>query len=180
MPRTRTRYPSLLAGAVAIALLVTGCHVKNPYEPTEPGAAAEAAQTLTTLPSLEDTREQVETAILHLGHQISTIAPEVFFEWRREDSRGRCLPPFEQTEGEDILLRAYVSETPIPERHWQQAYELAVETAHSLGADHLTVFKDAPNDHDLRFTSDTGTTFRFGSQAAALISGSTGCRLPKK
>ncbi|MGB0972002.1 MAG: hypothetical protein ACPGVG_13725 [Mycobacterium sp.] len=30
----------------------------------------------------------------------------------------------------------------------------------------------------MQFTSDTGTTLRFGPQVAALISGSTGCRLP--
>lgn len=165
---------------VAFALLTTGCHVKNPYEPTEPGKAAQAAETLTTLPSLEDTRAQLETAIEALGHQISLIAPEVSFHWRREDSRGNCMAPFEQTGGEVILLRKYVSSTPIPELRWQQAYELAVETAHSLGADNLTVFKDNPNDHDLQFTNDTGTTLRFASQAAALITGRTGCRLPQK
>lgn len=162
MTRQSTRNVSLLVGVVAIALLATGCHVKSPYEPTDPSDAAEAAETLTTLPSLEDTRDQVETAILQLGHQISVIAPEVFFEWRREDSRGNCMAPFERTDGQRILLRNYVSETPIPELHWQQAYDFAVEVAHSLGA------------------SDTGITLRFGSQAAALISGSTGCRLPSK
>lgn len=57
---------------------------------------------------------------------------------------------------------------------------MAQQAASSLGATELTVFKDYPNDHDLQFTSDTGTTLRFGSQAAALITGSTGCRLPSK
>lgn len=165
---------------VALALLATGCHVNNPYQPTDPTKASQAADTLSALPSLQDTYAQVETAILHLGQQITTIAPTVSWDWRREDSRGNCMAPIEQTDGERIVFRSYVSDTPIPEQHWQQVYNLAVETAHSLGADSLTVFKDNPNDHDVQFTSDTGTTLRFGSQAAALISGSTGCRLPSK
>lgn len=165
---------------VALALLATGCHVNDPYEPTAPGEASKAAETLAALPPLEDTQAQLETAIVDLGHQISMLAPDVHFEWRREDSRGNCTAPFEQTDGERIILRNYVSDTPIPEQHWQQAYNLAVETAHSLGADNLVVFKDNPNDHDLQFTSETGTTLRFGTQVAALISGSTGCRLPSK
>lgn len=69
-------------------------------------------------------------------------------------------------------MRGYVSDTPIPEQNWKQAYDLAQQAAISVGATNLTVFKDAPNDHDVQFTSDTGTTLRFGSQAAALISGS--------
>lgn len=152
----------------------------NPYQPTDPTDASKAADTLTALPSLEETQTQLEAAITQLGQQISEIAPAVRWEWRREDSRGNCLPPFEQSDGQEVLLRNYVSDTPIPERHWQQAYNLAVETAHSLGADNLTVFKDNPDDHDLQFTSDTGTTLRFGSQVTALISGSTGCRLPSE
>lgn len=164
---------------IALALLATGCHLNDPYEPTEAIEASKAADTLNQLPSLEDTYAQMEAAIMHLGQQITAIAPTVSWDWRREDSRGNCMAPFEQTDGERIVFRNYVSDTPIPEQHWQQAYDLAVETAHSVGADNLTVFKDNPNDHDVQFTSDTGTTLRFGSQAAALITGSTGCRLPR-
>ncbi|OBJ97354.1 hypothetical protein A5638_14315 [Mycolicibacterium fortuitum] len=78
------------------------------------------------------------------------------------------------------MLRNYVSDNPIPEQNWKQAADLAQQAASSLGATELTVFKDHPNNHDLQFTSDTGTTLRIGSQAAALITGSTGCRLPSK
>jgi hypothetical protein len=154
--------------------------VDKPYQPTDPTTASQAATVLTSLPSLEDTKTQMETAIVQLGHQITAIAPTVSWDWRREDSRGSCNPPFDQSDGERIELRGYVSDTPIPEQNWKQAYDLAQQAATSVGATNLTVFKDAPNDHDVQFTSDTGTTLRFGSQAAALISGSTGCRLPRK
>lgn len=173
------RFLSALVCALSLALLTTGCNVKNPYKPTDPTEATKAAAALTTLPSLEDTQAQVEAAIVALGHQITAIAPTVIWEWRFDHSRTECNPPYEQSDGEEILLRKYVSDTPIPEQSWKQALDLAQQAAHSLGATNLTVFKDSPNNHDLQFTSETGTTLRFGSQAAALLTGSTGCRLPQ-
>ena len=164
----------------SVALLGTGCHVSNPYKPTDAGQASQAADALKTLPSLEDTHTQLESAIVRLGQQIAAIAPSVAWEWRRTDSMGGCNPPYEQSDGQLILLRNYVSDTPIPEQNWMQAVDLAQQAASSLGATELTVFKDHPNNHDLQFTSETGTTLRFGTQAAALITGSTGCRLPSK
>ena len=66
----------------------------------------------------------------------------------------------------------------IPEQYWKQAYDIVAQAAGALGATAVTVFKDAPDNHDVQFSSQTGTTVRFGSQKAALLSGSTGCRLP--
>jgi Lipoprotein confined to pathogenic Mycobacterium len=77
-----------------------------------------------------------------------------------------------------ILLPSYVSDVPIPEQNWKQAYDITAQTARTLGAESVTVFKDAPNDHDVQFSSDTGTILRLASQKAALVSGHTGCRLP--
>ncbi|WP_171055009.1 LppA family lipoprotein [Mycobacterium sp. DBP42] len=151
--------------------------MSHPDMPTDSRRAADA---LKTLPSLEETRAQVESAIEKLGRQITAIAPSVTWEWRREDSRTGCKPPYEQSDGAEILLRKYVSDTPIPEQNWKQAVDLAHQTASTLGTTELTVFKDQPSNHDMEFTSTTGTTLRFGCQAAALITGSTGCRLPSK
>lgn len=178
--RTVRHQFSAITCLALIALLATGCHVTNPYKPTDAGHASQAADALKTLPSLEETHTQVQSAIEKLGQQITAIAPSVTWEWRRTDSRAGCKPPYEQTDGQLILLRNYVSASPIPEQNWKQAFELAQQAASSLGATELTVFKDNPNNHDLQFTSDTGTTLRVGSQAAALITGSTGCRLPNK
>lgn len=178
--RTVRHQLSAITCFASIALLATGCHVSNPYKPTDAGHASQAADALKTLPSLEETRTQVESAIEKLGQQITAIAPSVTWEWRREDSRTGCKPPYEQSDGAEVLLRKYVSDTPIPEQNWKQALDLAHQTASTLGATELTVFKDQPSNHDLEFASETGTTLRFGSQAAALLTGSTGCRLPSK
>jgi len=152
--------------------------MSNPYKPTDSAEAGRAATSLTSLPPLEDTKTQVEAAIVNLGKQITTLVPTLQWDWVREDSRGGCQPPYEQSDGEVILLRNYVATEPIPEQHWQQAYDLAQKAAGALGATMVTTLSDAPNNHDVQFSSSTGTLLRFGSKATALITGSTGCRLP--
>jgi len=178
----RTTHPLRQLGVIAcvtpFALAATGCHVNNPYQPTDPTSASQAATSLTSLPSLEDTQAQLKSVIEHVGQEISAIAPSVTFTWRREESRAGCSPPYEQSEGQEILLAKYVSDVPIPEQNWKQAYDVASQAAKDLGAGNVTVFKDTPNNHDVQFSNDTGTTLRLGSQVAALITGSTGCRLP--
>jgi hypothetical protein len=177
LSRQQRRF-STFACAALIALPATGCHVENRYQPTDPSQASQAATSLTSLPTLEDTKAQVTSTIEHVGEQISAIVPTVRFTWRREESRGGCSPPYEQSDGQEILMPKYVSDVPIPEQNWKQAYDIASQAANELGAANVTVFKEAPNDHDVQFSNGTGTTLRLGSQRAALITGSTGCRLP--
>ncbi|MGH3642243.1 MAG: LppA family lipoprotein, partial [Mycobacterium sp.] len=118
--------------------------MNDPHQPTDPTQASQAAVALTSLPSLEDTEAVMKSAIEQLGGQIATLAPTVAWEWRREASRGGCNPPYEQTDGEQILLRHYVSDTPIPEQNWKQTYDMAQAAATKLGAGTVTVFKDGP------------------------------------
>lgn len=172
------RRRNLAAFAAALALATTGCHVSNPYQPTDPTRASEAAKSLTSLPTLEDTRAQMVALIEHVGQQISAIAPAVRFEWRQEESRGGCMAPYEQSEGNEILLAKYVSDVPIPEQNWKQSYDIASQAASTVGATTVTVFQDAPDFHDVQFSSETGTVLRLASQKAALLTGATGCRLP--
>ncbi|WP_161976562.1 LppA family lipoprotein [Mycolicibacterium sp. CH28] len=152
--------------------------MSKPYQPTDPTHANQAAAALTSLPTLEDTKAQLTAIIEQVGQRISAIAPGVVFTWRREESRGGCTPPYEQSDGNEILLASYVSDVPIPEQDWKKAYNIASQSARTIGATTLTVFQDAPNFHDVQFASDTGTVLRLGSQKAALLTGSTGCRLP--
>jgi len=152
--------------------------MNSPYRPTDPSHASQAATALHSLPALEDTQAQLTSTIEHVGQQISAIAPNVRFAWRRESHSVGCNPPYEQSEGRAILMPSYVSDVPIPEQNWQQAYDIAAQAAGTLDATAVTVFQDEPDFHDVQFSSSTGTTLRLGSQKAALITGSTGCRLP--
>ncbi|MDI3314402.1 MAG: LppA family lipoprotein [Mycobacterium sp.] len=153
--------------------------MKNPYKPTDPDAASKAAATLNTLPSLEDTQTQLKTTIEQIGTAASAIAPTLAWHWLDEPSRGGCSPPYEQSDGQEVLMPNYVSNTPIPEENWQSVFDIARDAAAKLGANSIEVFRDAPGNHDVEFFDETGTTIRLGSQQVALISGSTGCRLPR-
>ncbi|BAP97705.1 hypothetical protein MMAS_27940 [Mycobacteroides abscessus subsp. massiliense CCUG 48898 = JCM 15300] len=72
----------------------------------------------------------------------------------------------------------YVSDVSIPESHWDEVLAAAKETAASIDAPKLDVIHDAPNNHDVRFSNETGTAIGLTSQANTVISGYTGCRLP--
>ncbi|GAY13293.1 LppA family lipoprotein [Mycobacterium sp. shizuoka-1] len=152
--------------------------MSNPYQPTDPTQATRAAAELTSLPSLEDTKSSMIAVIEDVGQQISVAVPAVRFTWRLDEGRVGCTPPYEQSQGQEILLAKYASDVPIPEQNWKQAYDLMSKAAAGLGATTVTVFQNAPEFHDVQFSSDTGTVLRLASQKAALITGSTGCRLP--
>jgi hypothetical protein len=172
----------LVGAAVAVILTMTGCNMtKDPYQPTDPGEAARAAKSLDDLPSLEDTEAELASVIEQLGHDAATIAPTLRWQWHDEPgpSRGGCNPPYEQSDGEEILMRKYVSDTPIPDENWNQVLAIARDAAAKLGTTGMEVFQDAPGKHDVRFYNKTGTALRIGSQIAALITGSTGCRLSR-
>jgi hypothetical protein len=119
-------------------------------------------------------------AIEKVAQQISAIAPGVSWQWSRDESRSvGCPPPYEQSEGQYVRLGQYYSDVPIAEQHWKQAYDIVADAASSLGATNVTVFRNEPGDHDVNFSSETGTTLRFGTQKAAPLSGRTGCRLAR-
>ncbi|WP_176562138.1 LppA family lipoprotein [Mycolicibacterium palauense] len=151
--------------------------MNRPYHPTDPAEASRAAASLAALPTLQDTRNRLVSTIERIGRQISAVAPTVTWRWHREESRTGCTPPYEQSEGQVILLANYLSDAPIPEQDWQRAYDIAAGAADELGATTRTVFKDAPNNHDVQFSNDTGIALRIASQRSAVLTGGTGCRL---
>ena len=92
-PSTNTQWQrSAVVCAMSVALLVAGCHMTNPYKPTDSAEASQAAASLTSLPSLEDTKTQTEAAIVELARQITAFVPTMHWDWLHEDSRvGRQL-----------------------------------------------------------------------------------------
>jgi hypothetical protein len=170
----------LFGAVVAVALTMTGCNMtKDPYQPTDPGEAAKAAKSLDDLPSLEDTEAELTSVIEQLGHDASTIVPTLSWYWHREPSHGGCLPPYEQSEGELTRMPSYLSDTPIPDESWDHVLAIARDAAAKLGTTGMEVFQDAPGNHDVRFYNKTGTALRVMSQKAAVLTGDTGCRLPR-
>ena len=169
----------LLGSAIAVVLTMTGCHMTNPHQPTGPSEATKAAANLKSLPSLEDTETQLHATIEQVGAKARSIDPTLTWRWLDEPSRAGCNPPYEKSEGELILMPKYVSDNPIPDESWSQVLAVARDAAAKLGATSVEMFHDEPGFHDVRFYNETGTALRIGTEKAALITGSTGCRLPR-
>ncbi|MGV0586798.1 LppA family lipoprotein [Mycobacteroides chelonae] len=152
--------------------------MNNPDAPTPTTEATKALEELKSLPTLEDTNEKLTTSIQQLGAKISALVPSVTWHWQDEPQRIGCSKPYEQSDGKVILMPFYVSDVPIPESRWNEVLAAAKETAAAIDTPKLDVIHDAPNNHDVRFSNETGTAIALTSQVNTVISGYTGCRLP--
>ncbi|PTR24217.1 putative LppA-like lipoprotein [Rhodococcus sp. OK519] len=177
----RRTLPLLAAIATTVTILTTGCGdletMGNPYNHTDEEIAA-AAALLPTLPTLEDTEKQITDAVMQIADAATAIAPELQWEWRRKRTQFSCGGAFGKTDGLQIDLQNYVSPTPIPDAAWPRILQAARDIAAPLGITQLNVHVDEPGDHDVVLTSDDGNRITFGTNVAAVISATTGCRLP--
>ena len=171
----------MTALTVAAVLTLTGCGsdvLDDPYEKSSPTVTADSAAILESLPSLEDTEVQLESTVMQIGAFVDTLVPGMKWTWIRERSVGGCGRPFDGTDGDDVQLKNYVSEGPIPDAVWPQVFEHAKALAAAVGATEYQIFHDDPGRHQVRFYSPERTAIFIGS-TGAVISANTGCRLPQ-
>lgn len=177
---THTRLRTIAAG-FAIAATLTGCGAltSNPYEKTGPEDTAEATQHLTELPALEATEDHAQRVAEELGAFITSLAPNLQWEWVDSRSRSGCNRPYDQTEGKKVTLPNYLAEGSVPERAWQAVLQRARELAAELGATEVQTFHNEPGNRDVRFYSRESTSLTLGDRGNTVISIDTGCRLPE-
>ena len=170
----------LWAAIVAALLVMTGCHVERPYEPTPPSEAAKALQQLKALPSLEDTTAQVQAAMDEITATASTLIPSIKWETLDEGSSDNCQRPYEQTDGQSYFLPHRVAENvAVSEQNWAAIVEAAKDSAAKIGATDVAVMKDQPANHDVWFSGPTGIFIKIGYRGNLTVAGYTGCRLPR-
>ncbi|VBA60395.1 LppA family lipoprotein [Mycobacterium attenuatum] len=176
----RGRSGLLSAAMTAIALAATGCHVENPDAPTPPSAAAHALAELKTLPSFEDTKVQVQDVMNEITTAASKIIPSIIWETLDEGSTGNCQQPYEQTDGKrHFLPDAVAVRVSVSETDWTKIVEAAKQAAAKIGVTNVQVIKDRPGDHDVWFSGPTGAFIKVGYRGNLVVSGYTGCRLPR-
>jgi hypothetical protein len=179
-PLTRRSRPLFIGAAAAIALAVGGCHVKQPYEPTPPTVAAKATETLKSLPSFEDTQTQVQAAITQITATASQLIPTITWETPHEGSGDNCERPYEQTDGKRYFLPdAVATNVFVSEPIWAKIQEAAKGVAAQLEATQMQVMKNEPGNHDVGFYGATGLFIKVGYRGNLVVSGYTGCRLPR-
>ena len=182
MPNPPTQGPHMLFGgtAAAIALAVGGCHVNQPYEPTPPTIAAKATEVLKSLPSFEDTQTQVQAAITQITTTTSQLIPTITWETPHEGSGDNCERPYEQTDGKRYFLPdAVAANVAVSEGTWEKIQDTAKDAAAKLEATEMQVMKNQPGNHDVGFYGPTGLFIKVGYRGNLVVSGYTGCRLPR-
>lgn len=154
--------------------------MKQPYEPTPPDDAAKALEVLKSLPSLEDTKGQVQAAMNEITTAASQLIPAINWETLDEGSGLGCQRPYEQSDGQGYLLPDEVAvRVPVSEQQWAQIQEAAKQSAAKLEATEIQVMQDRPGNHDVGFYGPTGIFIKVGYRGNLVVSGYTGCRLPR-
>lgn len=169
------------AVAVAAVLTLTGCGsdvLDDPYEKPSPTITADSAAILESLPSLEDTEVQIQSTVEQLAAFIDTLVPAMQWTWMQDRMVSSCNQPYGDTDGELIYLKKYVAAGPIPDAVWPLVFEHASTLAKAVGVTKVQAFHDDPDNHEVRFYSPESTSIYIGSRGA-VISASTGCRLPE-
>ena len=164
----------------AVALVTTGCHAYEPYPATPSTEAARALNELKTLPSYEDTMAEVQAAIDEIVATTSKIAPTITWETPEEGSSGNCEAPYEQTDGQRYFLPHHVGVgAQLSESDWAAILDATQHAAAKIGATGMQVMQDQPGFHDVWFSGPTGIFIKVSYKGNLVVSGYTGCRLPR-
>jgi hypothetical protein len=183
MPHPTTQRPRALfaAAVVVVALAAGGCHVNQPYEPTSPTVATKAVEALKSLPSFEDTQTQIQAAITQITATVSQLIPTITWETPQEGSGDNCERPYEQTDGKRYFLPNEVAaNVDVSEANWAKIQDAAKDAAAKLEATEMQVMKNQPGNHDVGFYGPTGLFIKVGYRGNLVVSGYTGCRLPRE
>lgn len=177
---SRWRHGLIVAAVAATALAATGCHVNQPHNPTPSTDAAKALATLRSLPSFEDTQTQVQAAMNEIITATSKLIPSIAWETPHEGSGLGCERPYDQTDGRSYFLPDEVAaNVAVSEQQWASIQEAAKQAAAKLDATDMQVMHDNPGNHDVGFYGPTGIFIKVGYRGNLVVSGYTGCRLPR-
>jgi hypothetical protein len=96
------------------------------------------------------------------------------------EDTGNCETPYEQTDGKRYFLPNRVAENvAVSEQQWTDLLQIAKGAASKLGATEVQVMQDQPGKHDVWFTGPAGVFVKFSYKGNMVVSGYTGCRLPR-
>lgn len=175
--------PTLMAAALVIAPLASGCQVDTPHEPSEPAPSTDTAtvlEELEALPSLSETEAAVRTAMDEIVAGASRIAPQLVWATQDNAETDNCQRPYDRTDGRRSFLPNRIAQNAgLSERQWSQILDTATSSAAGIGATDVQTMQDAPGNHDVGFYGPAGLFIKVGYQGNLGISGYTGCRLPR-
>jgi hypothetical protein len=123
----------------------------------------------------------VQTAMNQITAAASRLIPSITWETPHEGSGDNCERPYEQTDGKRYFLPDEIAENvDVSETNWAKIQQAAKEAAAKIDATEVQVMKDAPGNHDVGFYGPTGIFIKVGYRGNLVVSGYTGCRLPRQ
>ena len=154
--------------------------MNQPHQPTTASDAATALATLKSLPSLEETQTQVHAAMIEITSATSNLIPSISWEIPHEGSGLGCERPYDQTDGRVYFLPDEVAaNVAVSVQQWATIQEAARQAAAKVEATDMQVTHDNPGNHDVGFYGPTGIFIKVGYRGNLVVSGYTGCRLPR-
>jgi len=169
---------TLVIGAI---LALTGCDMSDDSpRPSSQDDTAKALSTMLALPTREDSEAQLTSVVEQIGVDAAAVVPGMTWAWHDDRMTSGCtqFPPYDQTDGSMVELPEYATNVvTVSEQAWSHILEIARTAAAKLGATSKGSFQDAPGNHDVQFTNDTGTLIEIGYKDAVAIRSRTGCRL---
>ncbi|MBS9534762.1 LppA family lipoprotein [Mycobacterium sp. M1] len=155
--------------------------MNQPDSTTAPTQTTNTIDALRSLPSLEDTEIQVQTAMDEISTSVSELVPAATWETPHEGSGEDCQrPPYKNANARGYFLPHKVAvRVPVSEQQWAEIQQTAESAAAQLNATDVQVMQNEPGNHDVGFYGPTGLFIKVAYKGNLVVSGYTGCRLPR-
>ncbi|MCG5432959.1 LppA family lipoprotein [Mycobacterium sp. MYCO198283] len=117
--------------------------------------------------------ELIERARDEIVRMVPATAP---WRWNREEAREWCVQKSTGREGVTVYLRNMISAHGLTDAEWDLVFPVVARLAADAGLPNYVAPQHSSGNYDVRFTSDDGREFVFGSREATLLTGTVACR----
>lgn len=166
-PRPRRAGTTVLT--VALLAVTSACSA------TTEGQPSAVTTPLTDRPSSDATVARYDTLQNEVRDAISTVAPTVVWEQRREGGRSGCADGEVGDGGQVVTLQRWGAQGGISDQQWPAVVDAvsAVGAPYEFGR--LFAVVDRPGDHQIQLRGPYGATIDLGTTVNLILTVTTGC-----
>ena len=159
-----------VAGLTAVLLVLpSACST------TTKGQPSAVTTPLTDRPSSDTTVARYETLQTDIRHAISTVAPTVVWEQRREVGRSGCVDGEVGDGGQVVTLQRWGAQGGISDEQWEAVLDAVSAVGAHYGFGDLFAVVDRPGDHQVQLRGPYGATIDLGTKVNVILTVTTGC-----
>ncbi|MCG5432960.1 LppA family lipoprotein [Mycobacterium sp. MYCO198283] len=158
-----------------VLLVLTACNVGDDRSPiiNEEVPVVDIAE----LPDADVAARQLTELIERARDEIVRLVPATApWRWNREESRFGCVQKSTGREGVTVYLRKMISAHGLTDAEWELVFPVVARLAADAGLPNYVSPQHSSGNYDVRFTSDDGREFMFGSLEATVLTGTVACR----